>query len=77
MSRRRDVPVLAAGTPARMQARQVDLPELGLMGTSWGLGFERFDTPDGEIVGHGKAAALQSDPAVRRAYLGGLAAENS
>lgn len=60
--------VLAPGTPARMQARQVDLPELGLMGTSWGLGFERFDTPDGEIVGHdgntiGQGAFLRMVPA--------------
>jgi CubicO group peptidase (beta-lactamase class C family) len=44
--------VLAAGTSARMRGREVDLPDLGLMGTSWGLGFERFDTPDGAIIGH-------------------------
>jgi CubicO group peptidase (beta-lactamase class C family) len=44
--------VLAPGTPARMQAREVDLPYLGVMGDSWGLGFERFDTPEGEIIGH-------------------------
>ena len=44
--------VLAPGTAAQMQARAVDLPFLGIMGTSWGLGFERFDTPDGDIVGH-------------------------
>jgi CubicO group peptidase (beta-lactamase class C family) len=44
--------VLAAGTAARMHEREVDLPDLGLMGTSWGLGFERFDTPDGVIIGH-------------------------
>ncbi|WP_024934746.1 serine hydrolase domain-containing protein [Actinomadura welshii] len=44
--------VLAPGTAAWMQAREVGLPDLGLMGTSWGLGFERFDTPDGVIIGH-------------------------
>ncbi|SFW85589.1 serine hydrolase domain-containing protein [Amycolatopsis australiensis] len=44
--------VLAPGTAARMHAREVDLPDLGLMGTSWGLGFERFDTPAGQIIGH-------------------------
>ncbi|MBM6404536.1 beta-lactamase family protein [Phycicoccus sp. CSK15P-2] len=44
--------VLAAGTPERMWAHAVDLPALGLMGTSWGLGFERFDTPTGLLVGH-------------------------
>ncbi|MBZ5739151.1 serine hydrolase domain-containing protein [Nocardioides mangrovi] len=45
-------PVLAPGTAARMQAKAVELPYLGVMGTSWGLGFERFDTADGDIVGH-------------------------
>jgi len=45
-------PVLAPGTAARMHDREVDLPDLGLMGTSWGLGFERFDTPEGTIIGH-------------------------
>ncbi len=40
--------VLAPGTPARMQAHEVDLPDIGLMGTSWGLGFERFDTRGGD-----------------------------
>ncbi|MCS7475649.1 serine hydrolase domain-containing protein [Umezawaea endophytica] len=59
--------VLAAGTAARMHEREVDLPELGLMGTSWGLGFERFDTPDGPIIGHdgntiGQAAFLRIVP---------------
>ncbi|URM94323.1 beta-lactamase family protein [Actinomadura madurae] len=44
--------VLAPGTAAWMHAREVGLPDLGLMGTSWGLGFERFDTPDGVIIGH-------------------------
>ncbi|MCO5999105.1 serine hydrolase domain-containing protein [Actinoallomurus rhizosphaericola] len=59
--------VLAPGTAARMHDREVDLPELGLMGTSWGLGFERFDTPDGTIIGHdgntiGQAAFLRMVP---------------
>jgi hypothetical protein len=59
--------VLAPGTAARMHEREVDLPELGLMGTSWGLGFERFDTPDGTIVGHdgstiGQGAFLRMVP---------------
>jgi CubicO group peptidase (beta-lactamase class C family) len=44
--------VLAPGTAARMQARAVDLPYTGIMGTSWGLGFERFDVPTGDVVGH-------------------------
>lgn len=44
--------VLAPGTAARMHAREVDLPYLGVMGDSWGLGFERFDAAEGEIIGH-------------------------
>ena len=43
-----------------MHARQVDLPDLGLMGTSWGLGFERFDTADGAIIGHDGGTIGQS-----------------
>ena len=59
--------VLAPGTAARMQARQVELPYLGHLGTSWGLGFERFDTPDGDLVGHdgntiGQSAFLRIVP---------------
>ena len=38
--------VLAPGTVAAMQERQVDLPDLGLMGDAWGLGWELFDTPE-------------------------------
>jgi CubicO group peptidase (beta-lactamase class C family) len=59
--------VLAPGTAARMHTREVDLPELGLMGTSWGLGFERFDTPAGTLIGHdgntiGQSAFLRMVP---------------
>jgi hypothetical protein len=35
-----------------MHAHQVDLPELGSLPASWGLGFERFDTPGGLVIGH-------------------------
>ncbi|MEO9322035.1 serine hydrolase domain-containing protein [Nocardioides sp. C4-1] len=66
--------VLAPGTPSRMQSREVDLPPLGLMGDSWGLGFERFDTPDGDVVGHdgntiGQAAFLRIVPATGTAVV--------
>ena len=44
--------VLAAGTAARMHAHQVDLPDLGYLPGSWGLGVERFDTPRGLVLGH-------------------------
>ncbi|MET9272001.1 serine hydrolase domain-containing protein [Kribbella sp. NPDC003557] len=52
--------VLAPGTAGRMHDRQVDLPDLGLMGTSWGLGFERFETPDGLVIGHDGGTIGQS-----------------
>jgi CubicO group peptidase (beta-lactamase class C family) len=59
--------VLAPGTAARMQSRVVDLPYLGVMGTSWGLGFERFDIAEGDLVGHdgntiGQGAFLRMVP---------------
>jgi CubicO group peptidase (beta-lactamase class C family) len=44
--------VLAPGTSARMQEQQVTLPPIGMMGTSWGLGFERFDDASTAVVGH-------------------------
>jgi CubicO group peptidase (beta-lactamase class C family) len=60
--------VLAPGTVARMHEKEIDLPYFGFLGSSWGLGFERFDTPDGTIVGHdgstiGQAAYLRIVPA--------------
>jgi CubicO group peptidase (beta-lactamase class C family) len=59
--------VLAPGTPARMHEQQVDLPDIGLMGSAWGLGFERFETPAGEVFGHdgntiGQGAFLRMVP---------------
>lgn len=59
--------VLAPGTAARMQARAVEVPWTGIMGSSWGLGFERFDMPEGDIVGHdgntiGQSAFLRMVP---------------
>jgi CubicO group peptidase (beta-lactamase class C family) len=59
--------VLAPGTPARMHEPQVELPNIGMMGTSWGLGFERFDTESGAFIGHdgntiGQAAFLRMVP---------------
>lgn len=44
--------LLAPGTAGRMLETQVDLPDLGFFANSWGLGFELFDTPGGQIVGH-------------------------
>ncbi len=60
-------PLLAPGTAARMRASEAVLPELGHFGDSWGLGFERFDRPDGLVVGHdgntiGQSAFLRMVP---------------
>ncbi|HEY3528848.1 MAG TPA: serine hydrolase domain-containing protein [Nocardioides sp.] len=52
--------VLASGTPTLMRAKQADLPYLGHLGTSWGLGFERFDLPTGDLVGHDGTTIGQS-----------------
>ena len=40
-----------AGTQA-MQEAQVKLPKLGMMGDSWGLGWELFDWDGGPVIGH-------------------------
>jgi CubicO group peptidase (beta-lactamase class C family) len=52
--------VLAPATVAAMQQPQVTLPDLGLMGTHWGLGWELFDTPDGVVIGHDGSTIGQS-----------------
>jgi CubicO group peptidase (beta-lactamase class C family) len=59
--------VLAPGTAAQMHEHQVDVPDLGALGNSWGLGFERFDSTQGHFVGHdgntiGQAAFLRIVP---------------
>ncbi|MFZ2015044.1 MAG: serine hydrolase domain-containing protein [Nocardioides sp.] len=52
--------VLAPETVAAMREPQVTLPDLGLMGTHWGLGWELFATPDGTVVGHDGSTIGQS-----------------
>lgn len=55
--------VLEAATVAAMQEPQVKLPDLGLMGTHWGLGWELFETPAGSgsfIIGHDGGTIGQS-----------------
>jgi CubicO group peptidase (beta-lactamase class C family) len=52
--------ILAPETVAAMQQPQVTLPDLGLMGTHWGLGWELFETPDGTVVGHDGSTIGQS-----------------
>jgi CubicO group peptidase (beta-lactamase class C family) len=44
--------VLAPGTSGRMRELQVTLPDLGNPTSSWGLGFERFEAPEGLVIGH-------------------------
>ncbi|GAA1163356.1 beta-lactamase family protein [Microbacterium oxydans] len=44
--------VLSEQSVLAMQERQVDLPELGLMGDAWGLGWEIFDWDGGPVIGH-------------------------
>jgi CubicO group peptidase (beta-lactamase class C family) len=59
--------VLSAAGVKAMQERQVELPDLGLMGSAWGLGWEIFDFPGGTVIGHdggtiGQAAFLRLVP---------------
>ncbi|WP_337003845.1 MULTISPECIES: serine hydrolase domain-containing protein [unclassified Microbacterium] len=44
--------VLSEASVRAMQERQVELPELGLMGDAWGLGWEIFDWDGGPVIGH-------------------------
>ncbi|WP_223628352.1 serine hydrolase [Microbacterium sp. EST19A] len=59
--------VLSEKSVLAMQERQVDLPELGLMGDAWGLGWEIFDWEGGPVIGHdggtiGQSAFLRMVP---------------
>ncbi|MBO0824891.1 MAG: beta-lactamase family protein [Actinobacteria bacterium] len=59
--------VLTASSVKAMQERQVKLPNLGMLGGSWGLGWEIFDWPGGTVIGHdggtiGQAAFLRLVP---------------
>jgi CubicO group peptidase (beta-lactamase class C family) len=50
--------VLSAESARAMRERQVELPDLGLMGRAWGLGWSLFD--GGGIVGHDGGTIGQS-----------------
>lgn len=59
--------VLTSASVKAMQEQQVKLPNLGMLGTSWGLGWEIFDWPGGTVIGHdggtiGQAAFLRIVP---------------
>ncbi|MDQ0923437.1 CubicO group peptidase (beta-lactamase class C family) [Pseudarthrobacter sp. W1I19] len=44
--------ILSAESVKAMQEQQVKLPELGLMGDSWGLGWGLFNWEGGLVIGH-------------------------
>ena len=44
--------VLSADSVTKMQQRYVDVPNMGLLGEAWGLGWEIDDTPVGRMVSH-------------------------
>ena len=59
--------VLAPGTMAAMQQRQVELPRLRVFGDAWGLGWELYDTAGPGVIGHdgttlGQASFLRLVP---------------
>ncbi len=59
--------VLSAGSARAMRERLVELPDLGLFGDAWGLGWSLFDAPGGPVVGHdggtiGQSAFLRVAP---------------
>lgn len=66
--------VLSEANVAAMQERQVELPDLGLMGNAWGLGWEIFDGSGGTVIGHdggtiGQSAFLRIVPAAKVAVV--------
>jgi CubicO group peptidase (beta-lactamase class C family) len=59
--------VLSAESARAMRERLVELPDLGLFGDAWGLGWSLFDAPGGPVVGHdggtiGQSAFLRAAP---------------
>ena len=52
--------VLSRTSARAMQQSQVELPDLGLMGDAWGLGWELFNLPQGTVVGHDGATIGQA-----------------
>ena len=59
--------VLSPTAVQAMQVRQVDLPDLRVMGNAWGLGWELFDLPGQAVIGHdgntlGQASFLRVVP---------------
>ena len=60
-------PVLSSGALRAMQEEQVRVPDIGVMGDAWGLGWELFDTLGSAVIGHdgntiGQASFLRLVP---------------
>lgn len=60
--------VLEPATVSAMQQRQVELPDLRVLGNAWGLGWELYDTAGDAVIGHdgntiGQASFLRLVPA--------------
>ncbi|MEV4754351.1 serine hydrolase domain-containing protein [Micromonospora sp. NPDC049559] len=59
--------LLRAGTATAMRRPQVTVPDVGLMGSAWGLGWELFEWSGRAVVGHdggtvGQSAFLRAVP---------------
>lgn len=60
--------VLQPAAVSAMQQRQVELPDLRVLGNAWGLGWELYDTSGDAVIGHdgntiGQASFLRLVPA--------------
>ncbi|MFE1959362.1 serine hydrolase domain-containing protein [Streptomyces sp. NPDC059479] len=59
--------VLSAESALAMRRREVEVPDLGYIGSAWGLGWALYDWPGGAVVGHdgntvGQSAFLRVVP---------------
>lgn len=52
--------ILTQASVTAMQAEQVRLPQLGMMGDAWGLGWELFDMGGTRVIGHDGGTIGQS-----------------
>ncbi|KJQ52665.1 D-alanyl-D-alanine carboxypeptidase precursor [Microbacterium sp. SA39] len=52
--------MLSPESVAAMQTRQVEVPDFGLMGSAWGLGWSLYDWAGGPVIGHDGGTIGQS-----------------
>jgi hypothetical protein len=52
--------MLSPESVAAMQTRQVEVPDFGLMGSAWGLGWSLYDWEGGPVIGHDGGTIGQS-----------------